>query len=224
MAVFTGGMKNLFGLVPGKIKVLWHNRMPDLDDFSEMIVDLNELLKPSFCISDAIYAQEGNGPRSGNPFYCGSLIMSPSLFLADLLAAVMIGHRKIDNIPIISHYGKRNNLSFNYNDYQVHGDKLKIYNNFNKGKSKKDFSFLPQNLKKFLKKHVSPFPFIITEKCRKCGICFETCPTAPKSITWKKNDFPVYKYSDCIRCFCCQEMCPYEAIEIKYPLLAKVLK
>ena len=54
----TGTMKNLFGLLPRKNKSTYHKTI------TEVIVDLNRLVKPNLCIIDARVGLEGwNGPK-----------------------------------------------------------------------------------------------------------------------------------------------------------------
>lgn len=67
-------------------------------------------------------------------------------------------------------------------------------------------------LKAFQKK-----PVINPDRCRKCGVCVESCPVEGKAVTFAdgRKETPTYDYKKCIRCFCCQEMCPYKAIEVK---------
>ena len=66
-AHFSGAVKNTFGVVPGLDKPVFHSRFPDFTDFAEMLVDLNELIRPDFVIMDAIVGMEGNGPMGGSP-------------------------------------------------------------------------------------------------------------------------------------------------------------
>ena len=59
-------------------------------------------------------------------------------------------------------------------------------------------------------------PYIIEEKCKKCGVCVESCPVEGKAVHFDngRRNPPVYDYKKCIRCFCCQEMCPHQAIQV----------
>ena len=54
----------------------------------------------------------------------------------------------------------------------------------------------------------------------------KACPVDPKAVDWhdgdKKNP-PSYKYERCIRCYCCQELCPESAVELRVPLLRRIL-
>ena len=60
-------------------------------------------------------------------------------------------------------------------------------------------------------------PYIVEEKCKKCGVCVESCPVEGKAVRFDngRRNPPVYDYKKCIRCFCCQEMCPHQAIQVK---------
>ena len=63
----TGAVKNQFGCIPGMLKSEFHARMPDIEHFSQMLVDLNRLIRPRLAVMDAVIAMEGNGPRNGDP-------------------------------------------------------------------------------------------------------------------------------------------------------------
>jgi MinD superfamily P-loop ATPase len=69
-----------------------------------------------------------------------------------------------------------------------------------------------------------PKPVINTERCVRCGMCVQICPVKPKALEQKTSEsFPGYIYKNCIRCYCCQEVCPEKAIDIKIPLLGRLL-
>ena len=58
LTFITGTLKNLFGLLPRKDQSLFHARI------NEVIIDLNKLVRPDFCIVDARVGLEGwEGPR-----------------------------------------------------------------------------------------------------------------------------------------------------------------
>ena len=64
-------------------------------------------------------------------------------------------------------------------------------------------------------------PYILEDRCVKCGICVNSCPLEKKALVMK--EYPKYDYKSCIRCYCCQEMCPQKAIEVKTPWLVKMV-
>ncbi|MEW5908177.1 MAG: NADH-quinone oxidoreductase subunit NuoF [Thermodesulfobacteriota bacterium] len=48
------------------------------------------------------------------------------------------------------------------------------------------------------------------EACKKCGLCFKSCPA--EAISWKKKETAVIDKSKCIKCMTCFEKCKYDAI------------
>ncbi|MPM78159.1 NAD(P)H-quinone oxidoreductase subunit I, chloroplastic [bioreactor metagenome] len=78
----------------------------------------------------------------------------------------------------------------------------------------------------FIKQAITPRPYILAERCVRCGICVKMCPVTPKAVDWhdgNKQNPPSYRYERCIRCYCCQELCPERAIQVKVPFLRRVL-
>jgi uncharacterized protein (DUF362 family) len=58
----TLGMKNMFGLLPDKMKFVYHAK-----GISKVIVDINSVLKPNLVVVDGFVAMEGKGPTDGEP-------------------------------------------------------------------------------------------------------------------------------------------------------------
>ena len=63
----TGGVKNLYGCISGLHKAKGHTKYTNADIFARQLIDLNQLIKPRFCVMDGIVAMDGNGPTSGDP-------------------------------------------------------------------------------------------------------------------------------------------------------------
>lgn len=230
LTVFTGGIKNLFGVIPGKIKAYYHTRFPDSILFSKMLVDLADILNNSICIMDGIIAHEGHGPRGGNPIKLGYLIIGENPFVVDLLSSTLVGYNPSE-IPFLKYYSEKHNVSldiFNENEYKIYGDKLIFRRDFNKIKVFKE-SAIPGNIKKgFIYNYIiSSRPVFLRKNCTLCMECFNICPTNPKSIIVNRLKEKIkleYNYNSCIRCFCCQEICPNKAIKIKNSLVSKILR
>ncbi|MCX8058618.1 MAG: DUF362 domain-containing protein [Spirochaetes bacterium] len=233
LTVFTGGIKNLFGVIPGKIKAYYHTRFPDSILFSKMIVDLADSLNTSICIMDGIIAHEGHGPRGGNPIKLGYLILGENPFVVDLLATTLVGYIP-EKIPFLKYFSEKHNVSLNIFDtkaYQIYGDKLNFRKEFNKIHLYRE-NVIPSKFRRgfFYNNIVSSKPYFIRKNCILCMECYNICPTNPKSIIKEKlkkieNKIILrYNYNTCIRCFCCQEICPQKAIEIKHSFVSKLLK
>lgn len=67
MTTLSGGVKNLFGCIPGLQKPELHLRFPEKADFGEMLVDLALTVKPALTIVDAVVGMEGDGPSAAVP-------------------------------------------------------------------------------------------------------------------------------------------------------------
>jgi len=86
----TGAVKNQFGCVPGLLKSQYHVTLPDPFDFAAMLVDLNTLVRPRFCVMDGVMAMEGNGPRSGVMRKLNVLLFSTDPIALDATACRII--------------------------------------------------------------------------------------------------------------------------------------
>lgn len=53
---------------------------------------------------------------------------------------------------------------------------------------------------------------IALEKCIRCGICMDECPTG--AICYKENNVPVVIEQDCTECGICIPLCGTEAITV----------
>ena len=63
LTAYTGAVKNLFGLVPGMLKIDYHARYPDIDDFSDGVLDIVKWAKPCLSVLDGIVGMEAGAFR-----------------------------------------------------------------------------------------------------------------------------------------------------------------
>lgn len=221
----TGAIKNQFGCIPGAQKGEFHIKVPNASDFAKMLVDLNTFISPRLYIMDGIMAMEGNGPRGGNPkrmnvilfstdpialdaTFCRLINLDPTFVLTNKVGKEMgAGTYIAEEIELLGDPIE----SFIAPDFDVKREPIKPYK--------------PSNGMRFVKNAVVPKPYIIADKCIKCGICVNMCPVSPKALAWhdgNKSQPPTYKYDRCIRCYCCQELCPQSAIHLKVSFIRRI--
>lgn len=224
MMMFTGAVKNMFGIVAGLEKAEYHVRMPKNIDFSNVLVDICIAANPILSFMDAIVGMEGAGPSAGEPRKIGAIIASSSPYHLDVVATSIIGIEPV-KVPTVARSLERGLCKGNLEDIELIGNNINEF-------ILKDFivpeirsiDLLEGRIPKFLRDIVNglmqPKPIFVHSKCVGCGDCAESCP--PKVIEMVDSK-PIVHLKECIRCFCCQELCPVKAVEIHRPLLMKLL-
>ena len=224
----TGAVKNLFGCVPGFRKGEFHVKMPEIERFCQVLVDIHRFLGPRFHIMDGIEAMSGNGPRGGEPFP-----MRVLLFSNDPLALDAVFCRLIDIepewVPTMK-IGLQSGLgTYRRDEIEILGDEVErlVRRDFPIRREAAGRSAALACLPVGLKNWLSPRPVIDAVLCRRCGDCIRMCPLTEKALGWPKEGgegIPKYDYRRCIRCYCCQEICPAKAIQVKVTLLRRGLQ
>ncbi len=219
----TGAVKNLFGCLPGVQKAGFHARLSDETRFSEMLLDLAELISPRLHIMDGILGMEGNGPRNGTVRQVGLILISANPHALDHCVAKLM-NLDPELVPTLRAAKK-------YDRYQpdlieVLGESLEalVMTDYDVNRSRISTTGPERFYMDLFKNWVTPRPVIDPENCSKCGRCVQVCPVAPKAIGFQdgRKEPPQYNYHQCIRCYCCQEMCPDEAISIETPIIGRI--
>ena len=91
MTGYSGGIKNLFGTIPGLEKPQMHYRWPEIEDFSNMLLELAQTVAPNLTVIDAIDAMEGNGPTGGTSHPLHMLLAAKDFYTQDCFAAKLMG-------------------------------------------------------------------------------------------------------------------------------------
>ena len=216
----TGGMKNLFGLIPGIEKSSYHLRFAERTLFARMIVDLNLLVKPAFTIMDAVTAMEGPGPGSGKPRHAGLILASSNILALDIAAVKIMGYRPHD-IPVIAEALDRKKWLDSENDFETAGEKIEdaVIHDFRRIQILSDMTMfrdkMPGFLYNFLRRTAVPRPLFDHDKCIECGYCVRICPAGALTLPTGPDSRVHIDYKKCINCYCCHEICPAKAISIK---------
>jgi len=80
------GFKNMFGLLPDKLKGKYHLR-----GIQKVVVDVNTAVKPALTVIDGFIGMEGKGPVHGDPVKMDLIIAGKDPVAADAIAARIMG-------------------------------------------------------------------------------------------------------------------------------------
>lgn len=223
--LLTGGIKNLFGLVPDTFKLECHKNYFQQEKFSGVLLDIYQAVKPALTIVDGISGIEGNGPAtSGRKRDLGLILAGSDCVALDVIMAKIM-HIQPDFIFTNREAARRKIGNADLNDIEIRGEKLSscIIADF----KLPDLSLKQVLVNKFpgfvanlLKKLITIQPLIDSDLCRLCEACVKNCPQ--KTMSVRKGRL-IIDYAQCISCFCCQEACPYGAIAMRRSFLARIL-
>ncbi|HEY3420509.1 MAG TPA: DUF362 domain-containing protein [Methanomassiliicoccales archaeon] len=220
----TGAAKNAFGLVPGMEKPTFHARLQRTEEFARMIVDINEFVKPTLEIMDAVDAMEGDGPQSGTPRHVGAILASGSYSALDVVASRIMS---IDPTEIctIRAAVERGLLAEDLSDVEVIGEELDRfvvpdYQRPSTFMGRKRSGGRTMKAMMSLIKVYALRPSIVRSMCVGCGKCYRGCPM--KAISMKDGKAKVDQ-SKCIRCYSCHEFCDSHAILLRRSLGGKAM-
>jgi uncharacterized protein (DUF362 family)/Pyruvate/2-oxoacid:ferredoxin oxidoreductase delta subunit len=225
MTVYSGAVKNLFGIIPGSYKAEYHLRFENPDDFADLLIDLCLFAKPVLHVMDAVVGMEGYGPTNGNPKPVNLIISSANPYALDVVASNIIGLQP-GQVPSIRKSIERGLCAGGLGDIEISGESPENVGIFDFKTPTIQIAFnfysilLPKILKKWLDRAIKPKPSFDHSVCTGCGMCYRSCP--PKALQMKAGK-PTLELKKCIRCFCCHELCNLNAIKIKRPWFIRIL-
>ena len=219
LTLMTGGVKNMFGLIPGFRKGEYHKRAPRPTEFAQIVVDILSLCPPALTIMDAVLSMEGDGPSSGSPRWTKLILASSDPVAIDVIASEIIGLRP-DRVPttkIASEAGLGMGWTEAIEQVGERLEKVRIADF--KLTSNRKMEYIPTVLAKLLGHYVWVRPAIEKKSCTKCNICATSCPTG--ALQSNKETIPTFDYGNCINCWCCHELCPSGAVFVNQSWLAR---
>lgn len=214
---YTGAVKNLYGCVPGKIKSSYHLRFQDNLLFSDMLLEINGIVRPCLSIMDAVVGMEGQGPGSGAPRQIGLVLASTDAVALDTVACTIISMGP-DEALTLAAAQKRGLPEARLENIRIIGPAIKelLITDFRRAHS--GLNSVPKSFRVAAKNLFTARPACIPDLCIGCRQCHDICPATAIDMVDKK---PRFDYSKCIRCFCCHEICPQKAIMLKQGLIAR---
>ncbi len=226
LTAMSCAVKNLFGVIPGTRKPEFHYLYPQIEQFADMLVDLNEYVKPRLTVVDAVECMEGNGPTQGTPKHVGCLIASKTPHCLDVLAAAVIGLEPKE-VPTIAAAVRRGLCPDAVEGLPIAGDwNAFVQTDFELITNRNSLLFVGGSnvfsrlVRKGMNLCLVSRPKVKKRACVGCGRCRDVCPAHTIAIENKKA---VIDRKQCIKCFCCQEFCPVGAMRVHRSPVAKLL-
>ena len=224
--VYTGAIKNLFGLLGNKMKM--HMVHKNKIEFQQMLADIyfaveetnNTELPKVLTIMDCVDCMEGKGPRAGKPRKVGLLIAGFNPAAIDIVGYTLMNGNPND-LEVITSVANRAELSVDISQLEIIGDvdyKDFIMKDFKKPKLailKKGQVRKGALTSKISEKMTKISIKVNRKKCVLCEECIKHCPAEAMS---RKNDKIYVDHDLCIECYCCGESCPNGAISTKFYL------
>jgi uncharacterized protein (DUF362 family)/ferredoxin len=221
MMRFTGAVKNLFGTIPGLIKPGYHVKLQTADLFADMLLDVAGFVHPVLTVMDAVVGMDGDGPSGGQPFPIGALLAGADPVAVDVAAISLAGHDPLA-IPTVAQAVRRGWGSGRVADLALAGDDLA-------GLRASGFRLppgglgatgrVPYRLRRWGARQMVAHP-LVSDRCIGCGVCIANCPAQTiATVEGRAKIDP----AGCIYCYCCHELCAERAIDLRRPLVSRVL-
>ncbi len=211
--VYTGAIKNFWGIQPGARKVLNHLKGRTLEEFSEVLADLYSVVnsRPILNVMDVIQAMIGMGPSSGRMVTINTIIAGFDAVAVDAVAVAMAGYEPLTAVPHIRICHERGLGIGDLRRIEILGDgfpeERKELSLPSRGIVGISSTFFGELFHRYMKK----IPLFLHDKCTQCGTCSKNCPVRVIKLT----PYPEIDRKGCVNCLCCFELCSYGAIDVK---------
>ena len=223
LALFTGGVKNMYGVIPHGQRIRFHGEYPGPEDFSQVLTDIFSVMKPQLTVMDGVVAMEGEGPASGSLVKLGVILASTDAVALDVVAARIIGLAPLDIYT--TRYAAERGLGIgDLRNIEIVGERLEdvMVTNFRlpAGATNILTRKVPRALSRLFLDKGTMRPRIIKSQCTACRECEKVCPASAISI---RGETAEIDYHRCIHCLCCHEVCRFGAIITWRPFVSHLL-
>ena len=210
--VYTGAVKNCFGMIPGLFKAQMHARYPKRERFCRFLAQWAAHIAPQICLIDAVEGMQGEGPSGGERFDGKRLLASRNPFALDygMLKLLQIDpqrtpvHRQAVHLGLIdASQCHLVGLGESWQALELQGFRLPV--------SAAGVLKLIPSFRQLWQRWHRPWPQI-SERCVGCGECVRDCPRQAIVLQHSRAQIDLRQ---CIRCYCCQEVCPVHAVVLK---------
>jgi len=224
LTVFTGAVKNMFGIIPYGLRLDYHRLYKRGDVFSQMLVDVFSCAPPHLTIMDGIVGMEGEGPSGGSPKRVGVILASQDSVAVDAVASKIVGFNPM-NIFTTQNAHERGLGTGEIEKIEIAGEDIPGVEVRNFKHSAVALGFIkrkiPSFLHGFIQSQLTLTPKITMNKCTLCTECVDICP---KGAARLDGDLVWIDRNLCIHCMCCHEVCRSQAIKLRQRPLGRIFR
>lgn len=222
--MFTGAVKNMYGIIPHGLRSSYHRQFFKNELFSEMLVDIFSCAPPHLNIMDAVVAMEGEGPSAGRPKQVNLILASRDAVALDTVASKIIGLNPLQILT--TKYADERGLGVGqFENIEIIGERIEDVRI-------KDFKQsaiatgliqkkIPAFLHAFIQDQLILMPKIIKKRCTACWECVDICPVGAAQ---KQDNAARIDDSLCIHCMCCHEVCRFHSIKLKQKFFGRAVR
>lgn len=222
--IFTGAVKNMYGIIPHGLRSRFHRQFFKNEVFSQMLVDIFSCAPPHLNIMDAIVAMEGEGPSAGRPKKVDLILASLDAVALDAVASKIIG---LDPLQILTtKYADQRGLGIGQLEkIEILGERIQDIRIKDFRQSSIAIGLIQKKLPAFLHALVQDqlilLPEIIRKRCTACWECVDICPAGAAQ---KQDNAAKIDGSICIHCMCCHEVCRFHAVRLKQKFFGRAVR
>lgn len=224
LTLFTGAVKNMYGVIPGGLRVTYHGQHKNPAQFNQLLVDIFAAARPHLTIMDGIAAMEGAGPANGSVRELGVVLASRDAVAVDAVACRIIGLEP-SSVATTRYAHARGAGAGDLDQIEVVGEPIASV-------GVTDFRLpplpageivgrAPRFLTSFVTRQLVVRPRVVPRACVGCGACARICPTGAATVVGGKARIDRRM---CIRCMCCHEVCRFDAIALRRSAVGELVQ
>lgn len=222
--MFTGAVKNMYGIIPHGLRSSFHRQFFKNELFSQMLVDIYSCALPHLNIMDAIVTMEGEGPSAGRPKKVDLILASLDAVALDAVASKITG---LDPLQVLTtKFADERELGIGLLEkIEILGEKIQEVRIKDFRQSSIAIGLIQKKLPAFLHAFVQDqlilMPEIIRKRCTACWECVDICPTC---AAYQQDNVAKIDRSLCIHCMCCHEVCRFQAVKLKQKFFGRTVR
>ena len=209
LTLFTGAVKNSYGILAGAEKARLHAAARSPARFAEVLVDVYAVRPPDLAVMDAVVAMAGDGPTHGRPHRLGVVLASDDPVALDATAARLIGvpPERVEHLRVAAArgLGAIDAAAVRVDGWPGPAAGFALPSTFRAGLLTWAANTLAFTILRRSRLRVN------VRKCRRCGACAAACPAGAMEL--RAGEYRIDE-ARCQHCFCCSELCPAGAVEV----------